>query len=641
MRPDASSNDLLYVADQNSNQVDVYSYPDGKPAGALTGFNGLAFLCTDTAGEVFIPSYADHEIFEYAHGGTTPIATLQDPYATPYSCSFDPATGNLAVANYTTTSGIGTIAIYAHAKGKPKILDGPGMNVFCAYDNKGNLFIEAYAKGSSGTYFEFEELPKGARIFSQVALDTVPAYPIGLQWNGNYMAVGTGTVKGPSSGDTYIYHVQLQQGIGKTIGSTHLVESGLTSNFYLQDNHVVVSGGDPPTHTKFFAYPQGGSPTKTLTENAPTGMVVSVASKSKAEVATSSYQTIFEFNGSNGASPAGPLLEYNGKLYGTTMAGGRYGHGTVFSITPSGKERVIHSFGASGDGKEPEAGLAVLHGILYGTTYNGGPYNFGTVFSVTLQGNERVLHHFGKTPDGQHPTAGLTVLKGTLYGTTEAGGESNGGTVFSITPSGKERLVYRFPYPRENKLGAVPWGGLIAVDGELDGTTSGGGTCTGGTVFRMTTSGKWRVLHALGCRGDGRSAMADLLYVGSTLYGTTAEGGPPFYDSGVVFSVADTDKETVLTYFPSPSGDGASPKSALVAAHGVLFGTTSEGGQNNYGVVFSITTSGYETVLHNFGFPPDGQTPLAGLANLNGTLYGTTSAGGGFTNNGTVFKITF
>jgi uncharacterized repeat protein (TIGR03803 family) len=637
----ASSGDLLYVADQNDNEVRIYSYPGGQPVGKLTGFDGLAFMCTDTDGNVFIPNYGQHEILEYAHGGTTPIAKLQDSSATPYSCSFDSTTGNLAVANYVGPSSGGSIAIYRHAKGRPETDSGPGgKNVFCAYDDKGNLFIEAFGSGSESQPVVFAELPRGTRVFKRPALDDIPVYPSGLQWDGTSMAIGTGTLRGPSSGDTYIYRVRFSQGIGKTIGSTALVEGNTTTNFFIEGGRIVVTGGSPQTRVRFFSYPAGGSPTKTLTDSGPTGVVVSRPSKADNEAAMPRYKTIFEFNGSGGASPASKLVELGGKLFGTTMGGGAFSDGTVFSITPDGRETVIHSFGAAGDGKEPEAGLAVLRGVLYGTTFSGGSYGFGTVFSVTPAGRERVLHHFGKVPDGQNPTAGLTVSNGTLFGTSSGGGNGGGGTIFSITPGGRERVIYRFPYPGENELGYDPFAGLTALNGLLYGTTVVGGKCSGGTVFNTTAAGKVQLVYSLGCgSGHPNGPVANLLALGNVLYGTTTEGGAPAYNYGTVFSVTPAGKGQQLTYFPSPD-DGESPQGALIAEHDLLYGTTSRGGDLGYGVVFSLTKSGDETVIHSFGGPPDGQKPLAGLTDVNGTLYGTTSTGGGFAEDGTVYKIT-
>lgn len=89
-------------------------------------------------------------------------------------------------------------------------------------------------------------------------------------------------------------------------------------------------------------------------------------------------------SGSDGANPIGSLIELNGKLYGTTVNGGAYGGGTVFSITPGGKEKVRHSFGAGYDGGGPEAGMIDAGGTLYGTTVGGGTDGRGTVFALTL-----------------------------------------------------------------------------------------------------------------------------------------------------------------------------------------------------------------------------------------------------------------
>ncbi|HLY03407.1 MAG TPA: hypothetical protein VKR56_13055 [Candidatus Cybelea sp.] len=277
MTPGSSSGDLLYIADASSNEVDVYSYPVGKRVGTLTGFEGLAFLCADSSGDVFVPNYGKSEILEYAHGGSTPIATLSDPHSTPYSCSFDSKTGNLAVANYTTTYGYGDIAIYENVSGNREVYIDYDVSYleFCAYDASGNLFVEGFDKTNSGNFLGLDELLKGAKLLTHITLDDIPAFPTGLQWDGKYLAMGTGTVAGPSSGDTYVYHVQITRATGKTIGTTHLVERGPTSNFFIDGSAIIVTGGKPRTRTEVFAYPNGGKPELMLTEKAPAGVVVS------------------------------------------------------------------------------------------------------------------------------------------------------------------------------------------------------------------------------------------------------------------------------------------------------------------------------------------------------------------------------
>ena len=127
----------------------------------------------------------------------------------------------------------------------------------------------------------------------------------------------------------------------------------------------------------------------------------------------------------------------NGTLYGTTYKGGIHGLGTVFSIGTSGAEQVLHSFAGGSDGASPLAGLIDVHGTLYGTTTGlPGSSGDGTVFSISTTGTEHVLHNFGSssTYDGLFPFAGLISVNGTLYGTTIGGGAYGGGAVFALTP---------------------------------------------------------------------------------------------------------------------------------------------------------------------------------------------------------------
>jgi uncharacterized repeat protein (TIGR03803 family) len=360
------------------------------------------------------------------------------------------------------------------------------------------------------------------------------------------------------------------------------------------------------------------------------------------------YSVLYSFKGGNdGRDPhAGPLVNVKGTLYGTTEYGGGPCHdrcfgGTVFAITTSGNETILHSFEVgSKDGKNPRAGLIGVSGTLYGTTVHGGGASCycGAVFKVTLSGAEKVLHSF-TGPDGFGPDAGLLDVNGTLYGTTINGGANDDGTVFAITGSGSETVLHSFDGSPD---GAHPYAGLIDVNGTLYGTTTrGGANCVSsggcGTVFTITRSGTQAVLYSFkGGSEDGRyPTQADLLDVNGTLYGTTKFGGT--HHRGTLFSITTSGTETVLHSFGG-SGDGVFPYGGLIDVDGTLYGTTSNGGSVSCGVryggvhgcgtVFKTTTAGHETVLHSFGAPKDGKYPYAGLINVNGTLYGTTSAGG-------------
>jgi uncharacterized repeat protein (TIGR03803 family) len=308
----------------------------------------------------------------------------------------------------------------------------------------------------------------------------------------------------------------------------------------------------------------------------------------------------------------------------------------------------LHTFGRSkADGLNPSADLIDVNGTLYGTTVGGGSYRYGTVFSIATSGKETVLHSFGSPYDGLNPEARLLNVNGTLYGTTAAGGANGGGTVFSMSLDGTEKILHSFDYPYSNpqKGGDGPEGGLINVNGTLYGTTAQGGAfvCGGdaylcGTVFSITTSGKkFKVLHSFGeTNYDGESPAAALVNVDGTLYGTTTAGGKG--DGGTVFSITPDGREHVVYSFGANSYDGTDPFSALINVKGALVGTTSASGAGQGGTVFSMTTDGRVTTIVSFN-GSNGSAPLADLKNVKGVLYGTTSAGG-LNNLGTVFRVT-
>ncbi len=244
--------------------------------------------------------------------------------------------------------------------------------------------------------------------------------------------------------------------------------------------------------------------------------------------------------------PIGSLIDIKGTLYGTTSGGGAYfcgieykECGTVFSLTPGGTERVLHSFsGAQGtDGAAPEAGLIHVQGTLYGTTVYGGNisacgYGCGTVFSIGTSGTEKVLHDFVGGSDGAEPRAALTAMDGILYGTTSEGGAYKRGTVFSISPSGTEKVIHSFGNATD---GRNPIASMIEVNGTLYGTTISGGKYGSGTVFSITSNGAEHVLHSFGSGTDGYSPEAGLTAVKGTLYGTTRDGGA--HGGGTVYAL--------------------------------------------------------------------------------------------------------
>ena len=258
------------------------------------------------------------------------------------------------------------------------------------------------------------------------------------------------------------------------------------------------------------------------------------------------FTTIYNFCAQSGCTDgknpwAGLVQAANGEFYGTTEEGGANcvvngGCGTVFKITPSGKLTTLYSFCSQDypqctDGVNPVGTLVkATNGDFYGTTYFGGSY--GTVFKITPSGTLTTLHTFDVT-DGQYPLAGLVqATNGYLYGTTEIGGANGAGTVFKIAPSGGStfKTLYGFCAQSGCADGDQPLAGLVqATNGYLYGTTSNAGTNGGGTVFKITPSGKLTTLYSFcsqsGCT-DGFNPLAGLVQAtNGNFYGTTFYGG--------------------------------------------------------------------------------------------------------------------
>jgi uncharacterized repeat protein (TIGR03803 family) len=200
------------------------------------------------------------------------------------------------------------------------------------------------------------------------------------------------------------------------------------------------------------------------------------------------------------------------------------------------------------------------------------------------------LYGFGGGADGFEPSGGVVRdSAGNLYGTTFQGGEYNTGTVFKVNTSRKEKVLLNL-----GPDGYLPYAGLLRDKaGNLYGTTIV-------SAFKLNTRGNATVLHVF-CQGkDACWPAADLIEdAEGNLYGTTFSGGtgPCSFNQlpgcGTVFKIAKNGKETVLYNFCSVSkncADGAFPVSSLIRdAAGHLYGTASAGGKYGKGIVFELT----------------------------------------------------
>lgn len=256
----------------------------------------------------------------------------------------------------------------------------------------------------------------------------------------------------------------------------------------------------------------------------------------------------------------------------------------VAAIWPGAQLEILHTFaGGALDGAIPRAGMIQgTDGNFYGTTIAGGLYNQGTVFRMTSDGTVTLLHSFsGSLTDGADPESELIeALDGNFYGTTLSGGASGLGTIFRVTPSGNFTLLHSFA--GSANAGAHPFGELIqTADGWFYGTTSEGGSADLGTVFVMGTTGTVSVLHAF----------------------TSDEVGRP------------------RGFGQNEIGTGGGPRAALLqGGDGYFYGTTYGGN------VFRIAKYGGFNILHRieqFGLT-NIEAPL--IASDDGAFYGTASS---------------
>lgn len=258
--------------------------------------------------------------------------------------------------------------------------------------------------------------------------------------------------------------------------------------------------------------------------------------------------------------------------------------------------------------------------------------------------SEKVLYTFkgAATSDGASVYSGLVLAgDGRLYGTTWGGGSRAGGTVFGINPNGSGYA--RLRSFGNGTDGSSIFAGLVqAVDGMLYGTTYYGGISNAGTVFRIGTDGSgYQILRHFTDTPDASHPRAGLIQGrDGWLYGTTLYGG--ITNQGTVFKISsDGNDYAVLHNFMGNFVDGALPYAGLLQGHdGALYGVTGQGGSTLLGTVFRLNTDGSSyQILHTFesgkGYWPRG----ALMQGSDGRLYGTTYSGGPTNGGGVVFRL--
>jgi len=393
-------------------------------------------------------------------------------------------------------------------------------------------------------------------------------------------------------------------------------------------------------------------------------------------------------NGANASVKDGGLPETGitfdsaGNMYGTTVQGGLYGSGNIWSLTPTGKYTDLHDFGrkvkrSNGtmglDGTQAGSVLVDKSGNLYGTTIFGGYYGGGILWKLSPKGVYTDLHDFANTAqtttglfvaDGVSPIGLALDAKGNLYGTAIFGGLHGNGIAFKLAADGSYTDIHDFggimSYNGTTPLydGMQPQGVVLDKSGNMFGVTVVGGVYGGpggpqGIVWEITSKGDYLILHNFGglvsgvgggTTNDGGSMTGLVTFDKSgNLFGTTIGGGSA--GLGAIWEIS-TNGAYSLIYEFSDSSKGNSPQTGVILdPNGNFYGTTFSGGLYGGGVLFELSSAGEYKDLHDFG----GFSKIAGIKHPNpedptwltfdksGHIYGTTSQGGlhtGSTNDG-------
>jgi uncharacterized repeat protein (TIGR03803 family) len=349
-------------------------------------------------------------------------------------------------------------------------------------DANGNLFGTTLSGGTNGGGTVFELVNTGSGYTYQ----TLAAFDGASTSSGNSPFAG---LTMDSSGNLF----GVTEG-GGSAGSGTVFELVNTGSGYSQ-----------PLTLATFTGPNGADPTGTLVADANGNLFGTTQSgglNGQGAVfemvhSASGYsqpQVVYSFNVNDGAAPTGPLIaDANGDLFGTTAQGGPGGQGTVFELTPGASGYTLHTLETfdGSNGSYLYAGLtADAQGDLFGTTYSGGANSSGTVFELVHSGSGytfETIANLDYNVTGGYVIGGVTVdAQGDVYGTTEAGGANGFGTVFELVHGA---LGYSLPvelYSFGGADGAMPEAGLLLdANGNLLGTTSGGGAANMGTVFEL------------------------------------------------------------------------------------------------------------------------------------------------------------
>lgn len=282
----------------------------------------------------------------------------------------------------------------------------------------------------------------------------------------------------------------------------------------------------------------------------------------------------------NGRIPYGKPVLLNGIIYGVCYQGPQeiFGtpYGCLWSFDPSSsvysRKILFNNVNNASDGRAPVSAPIAYNGKLYGTTTAGGISGVGVLYEydpVTENYNKKDFQPIG----GSFPVGEPAVYNNKLYGMTNSNGAGNNGIIYSYDPV---TSVLSKLYDVQTGGSLQPTGAFTLYNNKLYGTTSGGGANGQGGVYVYDPATNTATTPASFSAATGNNVSNAPTLFNNKLYLTAYSGGAGGRGSIMQFDPATNLLTTIYSFTTTPGGTGYDPTGGLTVNGNLMYAVIRE-----------------------------------------------------------------
>jgi len=259
---------LLFISDDSTQDVYIFTMPAMQLKGTLTGFNAPQGMCTDKQGNIWIVNTGTAQGLKYSRTGKQ-LGSVSDPSGTPVGCAVNPTNGDLALSDILGSSGAGGIEIYHKGSGSPTRYSNPSQfeYFFPAYDTDGNLYVDGLSYPTVAVVIS--ELPSGKDTMRTINYSggTI-GFPGGVNWDRVRGQLVVNDQECQAVYSSCVYQLTVSGSSAKIVGSTLLnnldgtacdVDQGTIAPFSKYFAGPCISFAYSVNSVDRWAYPSGGT----------------------------------------------------------------------------------------------------------------------------------------------------------------------------------------------------------------------------------------------------------------------------------------------------------------------------------------------------------------------------------------------